>query len=117
MCECKCGRKIKVKSNNLKHNNTLSCGKCKSVESAQNDIVGGTRLSQINKKLNKNNTSGVTGVGFNKRRNKWYASIRFRGENYWLGNYDKREDAVNARKEAEDKLYGDFLEWLKTKQD
>lgn len=113
VCECKCGRKTEVKANNLKHNNTMSCGRCKYIELAQKDTVGGTRVSQIGKKKNKNNTSGYTGVGRNKRKSKWYASIRFCGKNYWLGYYDKIEDAAEARRMAEDKLYGDFLSWYK----
>ena len=108
ICECKCGQKIEVKSNNLKHNNTLSCGKCKYIEAAQKDIVAGTRISQINKKINKNNTSGFTGVGYNKRKSKWYASIRFCGKNYWLGYYSNKDDAIKIRKEAEEKLHEDF---------
>lgn len=114
VCECRCGQKIEVKSNNLKHGNTLSCGKCKYIESAQRDIVAGTRVSQLNKTVNKNNTSGITGVGYNKRKNKWYASIRFCGKSYWLGYYDKKEDAAKARKLAEDHLHGNFLERLKS---
>lgn len=113
ICECKCGRMIEVKSNNLKHNNTQSCGKCKYIESAQKDVVDGTRISQINKAISKNNTSGITGVGYNKRKGKWYASIRFCGKKYWLGYHDNKENAVIARKEAEDKLYGGFLDQLK----
>lgn len=114
-CQCKCGRYIEVKSNNLKHNNTLSCGKCKCIEAAQRDIVAGTRISQINKKRNKNNTSGITGVGYNKRKSQWYASITFCGKTYWLGYFHNKEDAAKVRKQAEEKLYGDFLEWYNNK--
>lgn len=117
VCECKCGRMIEVKSNNLKHDNTLSCGKCKYVESAQKDIVNGTRVSQIDKKINKNNTSGVTGVGFNKMKSKWYAAIRFCGKNYWLGYYDDKQDAIIVRRKAEEKLHGEFLEWYENNKD
>ncbi len=112
VCECKCGRKTEVKSNNLKHNNTMSCGKCKYEELAQRDIVGGTRVSQINKKINRNNTSGVAGVGYNKLKEKWYAAIRFRGKSYWLGYYDSKEDAVRTRRTAEQNLHKDFFAWL-----
>lgn len=116
VCECKCGRKIEVRSNNLKHYNTQSCGKCKYVDAAQRDIVGGTRVSQLTKTVSKNNTSGVTGVGYNKRKGKWYASIRFCGKNYWLGYHDNMEDAIKARRDAEDRLHGDFLEYIKTRK-
>ena len=113
VCECKCGRKIEVKSNNLKHNNTMSCGKCKYIEAVQQRIIGGTNINQINKTVSKRNTSGIVGVGYNRRRNKWYAAIQFCGKKYFLGNYDKKEDAASVRKTAESRLHGDFLQWLK----
>lgn len=113
VCRCECGKYTEVKSNNLKHCNTQSCGKCKYIQLARKDVVAGTRVSQINKKVSKNNTSGVTGVGFNKRKSKWYAAIRFCGKSYWLGYHDKKEDAIGSRKSAEEKLHGDFLEWYK----
>lgn len=116
ICECKCGRKTEVTSSNLKHSNTMSCGKCKYVEVAQRDVVGNTRISQINKSINSNNTSGVTGVGYQKNRNKWYANIRFRGKNHWLGLYDNKEDAIIARKTAEENLHKEFFEWIKTQE-
>lgn len=112
VCECECGRRIKVKSNNLKSGNTLSCGRCMYEKAARRDVVGGTRVSQIGKAINKNNTSGITGVGYNKRKNKWYASIRFCGKDYWLGYYADKEDATQARKAAERQLHGNFIAWL-----
>lgn len=55
--------------------------------------------------LPKNNTSGVIGVSFNKRRGKWFAQIRSNKKKYYLGLFDSFLDAVKARKEAEIK-YG-----------
>lgn len=113
ICECKCGKLTEVKSNNLKSGNTTSCGICSSVACAQQDVVAGTRVSQLNSKIYSNNKSGVKGVGYKQRKSKWYATIRFQGVSYWLGYYAKKEDAIKARKQAEEKLHGDFLEWYK----
>lgn len=55
----------------------------------------------------------MKGVGYKQRKSKWYATIRFQGVSYWLGYYAKKEDAIKARKQAEEKLHGDFLEWYK----
>ena len=41
------------------------------------------------------------------------AYITFRRKQYYLGTFDQIEDAVHARKEAEDKIYGDFLDWYR----
>lgn len=55
-----------------------------------------------------NNTSGVTGVGWNKTRKKWIASIGYNNQNIHLGYFINFEDAVAARKEAEEKYYGEY---------
>ena len=33
------------------------------------------------------------------------------GQNYFFGYYSNKKDAIAARKEAEEKLHGPFLEW------
>lgn len=58
------------------------------------------------------NKSGVKGVCWDKNREKWVAQIEFQGKNYNLGRYDKIEDAAAARKEAEEHLFGPFLDWF-----
>lgn len=34
---------------------------------------------------------------------------------YHLGRYDKKEDAADIRKIAEEKIFGDFLKWFAEK--
>lgn len=69
------------------------------VDSAQNSY---------NHKKSIKNTSGVTGVYWNKRQGKWRAAIKFKGREYHLGYYFNFNDAVKARKEAEQKYFGEF---------
>ena len=38
------------------------------------------------------------------------AQIQFKGKNYFLGRYDNKEDAREAREKAEKELFGKFLE-------
>lgn len=54
--------------------------------------------------INKNNTSGITGVYFNKVFNKWVAAITIRSKTIYIGGYVDIEDAVRARYEAEIKF-------------
>jgi hypothetical protein len=61
-----------------------------------------------NSKISKRNTSGVTGVRWHKRYNKWIANIVVYGKTIHLGYYDVFEEAVKARKKAEEKYFGDF---------
>jgi len=55
----------------------------------------------LNLSLRTDNKSGVAGVVWNKRRNKWAARISAGGVFYGLGYHDRFVDAVNARKQAE----------------
>ena len=68
-------------------------------------------MTDLTQGVRKNNTSGTTGVYYNKQKRKWYAAMRFQGQNYFFGYYSDKKDAVTARKEAEEKLHGPFLEW------
>jgi len=61
-----------------------------------------------NRKFQKNNTSGITGVSWEKRRGKWLAQIKLNGKVKYLGLYINKEDADQARKEAEKKYFGKF---------
>lgn len=56
-------------------------------------------------KVVENNKSGVKGVSWDKEREKWVAQIQLQGINYGLGRFEKLEDAVSARKKAEQELY------------
>jgi hypothetical protein len=62
----------------------------------------------MNKKMLSNNTSGYTGVYWNKSRNRWTAYISINKKFVCLGFYKNKEDAVKARKEAEEKYYGEY---------
>ena len=62
-----------------------------------------------NRKKSKNNTSGTTGVYFQKDSNKWYASIYVEGKVKHLGLFDYEQDAIFARMTAE-KKYGYWVD-------
>jgi len=64
--------------------------------------------NNFNKGLYSHNTSGVTGVSWDKSRNKWEAHIKLNQKKKHLGRYNNFEDAVKARKEAENKYFGEF---------
>lgn len=62
----------------------------------------------MNSALSENNTSGVTGVKWHSRDNIWEACITVNYKRIYLGRYNKFEDAVKARKEAEEKYFGEY---------
>ena len=54
-----------------------------------------------NKALINTNTSGHTGIYYNKKTNKWKASIGINYKNVYLGSFENKEDAIEARRIAE----------------
>ncbi len=62
----------------------------------------------MNRGLQINNTVGVTGVYWHKKNNKWVAYITINRKNIYIGSFSILEDAVKARKEAEEKYFGEF---------
>lgn len=126
-CRCDCGNLKEVSSYNLERGGVSSCGclasevHSKSIKKAieihlLEHIVEGTNIPVISSaNLLSTNTSGYKGVSFHNKRRKWVAQISFKGRAYNLGRYEKKEDAIKARKEAEEKYHNNFLEWYKNK--
>ena len=69
-----------------------------------------TILEANKNRLSASNTSGHTGVYQNKKNGKWVAQITFKRKTYYLGSFEKIEDAVKARLCGEE-MHDDFLEW------
>lgn len=112
-CKCDCGREIELSYNRLVHGKAKSC-RCllKEHESPGKYLhyVENTCVENLEfQGLRKNNTSGHTGVV--AYRGKWRAQIMFQRKNYVIGSYEKIEDAVKARRQAEQHIFGEFLEW------
>ena len=124
-CQCECGNITYVSYKHLVGKQILSCG-CLSKENSRinidnairkhlkEHIVEGTNIPVISRKeVKSNNTSGVTGVIWDKSRKKWTAKITFKGKRYFLGRFEDKEEAIKARKEAEVKMFGEFLKTIK----
>lgn len=56
--------------------------------------------------IQKNNTSGFSGVSWNTRQNKWHSQIFNDKKVISLGYYTNKEEAIKARLKAELKYYG-----------
>jgi hypothetical protein len=63
-------------------------------------------MKKNNSKTRKNNSSGVTGVGWHRKRNKWQAYITINNKDFHLGCFKKKYDAVWERWKAEVKQNG-----------
>lgn len=60
--------------------------------------------NHLNMRKASNNTSGVTGVYLNARKNLWCAQMKFNGITYHLGSSKNFEEAVAMRKAEESRL-------------
>ena len=62
----------------------------------------------MNQKLNKKSTSGIPGIHFLKREQKWLAHIKIKGKQIRLGLFKEKQTAINTRAEAEIKYFKEF---------
>ena len=110
-CRCSCGKIVEVTAYNLTSGRVKSCGHLV-FQKIKNVSDCGTNLALISSsKLGSRNKSGVKGVYFDSRKQKWMAEIMFQRKKHRLGQYDEKEDAVKARQIAEENLHGEFLKW------
>lgn len=64
--------------------------------------------NQFNKPTQKNNTTGVKGVYWNKRDKRYVASVQFSGKKYSAGHHKDIESAKEAVMKLREKLAGEF---------
>lgn len=106
-CQCKCGNVVEIPATQLRKGCHTSCG-CQKVKRLKevNQYTEGTSLRMVfSDTVRRDNTSGCKGVY--QKNGRWAARIQYKGKRYFLGVYDKLEDAVTARKEAEEKVRED----------
>ena len=111
-CRCDCGTTVYLSVNVLNIGKTQSCGclcreKRKESISYRRDFIEDTSISRliVAKTPRSDNTSGYTGVYYNKKNSRWEARICFQKKQYHLGSYCDKVDAINARKAAEKELH------------
>lgn len=64
--------------------------------------------NQMNKIIQSNNTSGIVGVFWYQSKKKWCARIIFENNKIHLGYFNNVENAIKARKNAEEEYFGEF---------
>lgn len=115
-CRCECGATTYKATDTLTNPEESMCKSCQGLYAAENarksaGFIDGTQISRIqNMNLTASNTSGCRGVYYDKRSNKYRARLKFKGKIMNFGSYTNFEDAVTARKAAEQEYFGAFLE-------
>lgn len=109
-CQCECGNIVFRTRKHIVHGGTRSCGEC-GYRHAQVGFREGTTISLIaSPRIYKSNTSGVRGVSFCKRNSKWAAYIYLKRRRIQLGYFERFEDAVKARQNAEETYFKPIIE-------
>lgn len=103
ICQCECGKQTELSVRVFNDGKTLSCG-CLNLENNKIKMEKNHRVStniynlkHDDKVLFAHNTSGLTGVIWEKSRNKWRAEISFQKYSY-IKRFDRKEDAEFYRK-------------------
>ena len=61
--------------------------------------------NSFNRSIKESNTSGFSGVSWDKARDKWKAYITINAKMINIGRYVDKEDAIKARREAEKSMF------------
>ena len=114
-CRCECGAITYKATDTLTNPEESMCKACQGLYAAETarksaGFVGGTQITKLrNMDPTAANTSGCRGVYYEKKTNKFRARLKFKGKIMNFGTYVRFEDAVAARKRAEEEYYGTFL--------
>lgn len=117
VCICTlCGNEKLASPNGLRNGTIKSCGNHnKGAEAKLKKLfIDNTAPCKIRdtSKLRSTNTSGVTGVYWDKQKCMWSAEIVFQNVRHHLGRYGRKEDAIAARQKAEKEYFQTYLKTL-----
>lgn len=107
ICKCECGEIVNVSGYNLTLGKSKSCGCLRRQEAS----IRAKKYNPLRRKVRADNKTGVTGVRrLNKQSTKWVAKININGKLIHLGTFKNFDDAVVARKAAEEKYHKPYHE-------
>lgn len=108
LCRCDCGSTFVAKTVHLRRGHVKTCG-CIAIKERLT-LVDGTCLELLRSKtVRKNNTSSVPGVEWLQKEARWRATICFKGKRTYLGRFATFQEAVKARKTAEEQFHDAFV--------
>lgn len=115
-CQCTCGNTCVVDGHRLRVGETTSCGCLQREQSRRNLLANPATRKRMGDyhllakkwhptttELRSSNQSGITGVSFDKRRQKWIAHLYYKGRYVLNESFEDKADAIAARQAAERK--------------
>jgi len=70
----------------------------------------------MNVGLRKDSKTGIKGVNWRKDAHCWTAHIQYKKKKMHIGCYDNKEDAIAARLQKEEELYGEYMRKIPIKE-
>lgn len=120
LCRCECGIECTIASSNLLSGRVRSCGcigksnrQAARKKTHEESVETGTNIGKIKstKPHKSNKTTGIRGVCYIKSQGMYKAYITFQKKKYVLKTSPDIEKCIEARKQAEKEVFGNFLEW------
>jgi len=65
--------------------------------------------NRMNSRIGRTNTSGYTGVHYNKQTGSWSATVILDAVSHYLGSFISKKEAIEARKVFEKENFGEFI--------
>lgn len=119
VCLCECGSEVAVVPHALVKGQIKHCKNCSipylGLPESRKKInekyrKGGSFLPSLTQKTSKNNKTGVKGVSWIEKKQRYVASLKFQGKSHYLGSFKTLEEATKARLEGEEKYFNPLLE-------
>jgi len=113
-CRCDCGKTKVINKGHLMAGSIVSCGcmqKDRPAHAKEKYLINSTNVSIIrSSKPTKRSKTGIRGVSWDERKQKYRAALCCQGIRYDLGIFDTLTEAVHARKGAEAKYFKPILD-------
>lgn len=115
-CQCECGAityKATDTLTNDEYNACFACAQKYAAEKARAEagFVAGTQITKLTVGgAESNNASGFRGVYYDRKTGKWRARLRLKGKLMNFGSFYNIEDAIEARKKAEEEYFAPLVE-------
>jgi len=117
-CRCECGAITYKATDTLTNPDISMCQDCANKYAASKaranaGFIEGTQLSKLScLGQPSNNATGVRGVYYDGKTDRYRARITFKGKRYNLGSFVSKEDAIKARQKGEEEIFAPFLKNL-----
>ncbi|GKU79837.1 hypothetical protein [Paenibacillus sp. L3-i20] len=125
LCKCDCGGHTNANATSLSKGDVVSCGcqrptqmkKARDVLTNEKS-VDGVLVPNLKSSVRIDSKSGHKGVAYRQRKGKEYyeVNLSIKGKRYFAGPFKKITDAIDARKQLEEKYHAPYIKALEVRE-